>query len=79
MTRLCFIIRRALTGNSSGGSPVLVEYMSLKTSKASSDSPHSSKNLGLSGNKNSHSPMMMLGMEQTVTKRFQLAYLKLGV
>lgn len=68
--------RTILTGYLELSSPVLLTYISLKTSSAASASPHSSKNFGLSGKKNNQSPMSILGIAQAATNKFQLANLK---
>lgn len=52
------------TGYSERSLPVFCSYMSLKMSNASSVSPHSIKNLGLSGKKNSHKPSIKLKKER---------------
>jgi hypothetical protein len=69
---------KLITGKEAALAPVLVAYMSFKTSRAASASPHSSKNLGLSGKKKSQKPIKRLGMEHVATNRFQLANLKLS-
>lgn len=58
----CFNVIEAIrilslcTGYSARSRPVFSWKMSLRISSASSDSPHSIRNFGLSGKKNSHNP-----------------------
>lgn len=47
-------------------------------SKAASDSPHSNKNLGLSGKANNQKPIAKLGNAHIATNKFQLANVKFG-
>lgn len=61
-----------ITGYSVCPFPVFSWYIYLKISSASSVSPHSIKNFGLSGKKNSKHPSNKLGMAQIATNKFQL-------
>lgn len=58
-----------ITGYSERFMPVFSWYMSLKISSASSVSPHSIKNFGLSGKKNNHEPSIKLEMMEKFRTR----------
>lgn len=52
--------RHKITGYSERKFPVFSSYISLRISSASSVSPHSIRNFGLSGKKNNHEPSIKL-------------------